>query len=399
MKQAHQEFLDLLRAALKKERIPVQLKDDELREVLALAVRQHLLPVILEAITTSPASSTLSTYKQLVMQQVIRQAEHSIDFYALYRNLRRDGLHPVVVKGSLCSRLYPVEYHRISADDDLYISKAEIPACHKALLRCGLHTETPEELLEKMDEITYRDGENYLYIELHRALFSTGTATLDDLNQFFSNVFEETAELDGLLSMTPHTHLLYLLLHAYKHFIYSGVGIRQTCDIALWARQYGDQIDWELLLKQCRSVHADLFAAAQFRISEKDLGIRLYLPECWASLSVDTEPMLLDMFDGGVFGDDSLTRLHTSTATLNAIEKSRSGGKGSILRSVFPSREYMAGRYSYVRQHPILLPAAWACRILHYFNELGQSNHSSASGSVKLAKERITLMKQYGVIR
>lgn len=40
-------------------------------------------------------------------------------------------------------------------------------------------------------------------------------------------------------------HLIFLLLHAFKHFISSGVGVRQLCDIALWMRRFGAQIDWQ----------------------------------------------------------------------------------------------------------------------------------------------------------
>ena len=45
--------------------------------------------------------------------------------------LRQVGLHPVVVKGQLCSRLYPLRDHRISADDDLLIPDGEFLACHE----------------------------------------------------------------------------------------------------------------------------------------------------------------------------------------------------------------------------------------------------------------------------
>ena len=153
--------------------------------------------------------------------------------------------------------LYPWRFHRISADNDLHISETELLACHHAMLAYGLHTETPEECLEQEDEITYQDEKKRLYIEVHRSLFDTSDEAPDDLNIFFKDAVKNAVEMDGFLAMPPYEHFLYLLLHAYKHFIYSGVGIRQTCDITLWAQRYAGQIRWERLLEECRRVHKE----------------------------------------------------------------------------------------------------------------------------------------------
>lgn len=400
MTQVQKDFLSVLRASLGGAHLSPEPLAQNLPEILANSVPQHLLPLLAEAVpgAFAPRYGDLAPYRQLAIHQTTQQAERSLDFRALYRALRQEGLHPVVVKGELCSRLYPYPYHRTSVDHDLYLPPAEFPACHKVLLAYGLHTEVPEARLSREDEITYQDNEGRFHIELHRALFDTSPQAPDDLNPFFANVFANAVEIDGLLSMPLQEHLLYLLLHAYKHFIYSGVGIRQTCDIGLWARSYAEKIDWAWLLEACRSVHAERFAAAQFRIAGEYLGISLALPDAWRSIVADPGPLLEDMFAGGVFGAESLTRLHTATATLGAIRKNRTGGGPGTLASIFPSRAYLERQYPYLRTRPILLPAAWLSRIFHYFREVRQEDSSSASGSLRLARERIALLKQYGII-
>lgn len=402
MTQAQENFLIALRASRNGEQVEPARFGSTLPEVLAIAIQQHLLPVILETVPEAHApslkDSTLAAYRQLAVQQVTRQAERTLDFYALYRYLRKEGLHPVVVKGELCSRLYPWPYHRISADHDLYIEKTEFPSCHRALLAYGLRTETPEEKLNSTDEVTYRDDNRRYYIELHRALFDTGPDAPDDLNQFFPDVFGRLTEVDGMLSMQPHEHLLFLLLHAFKHFIHSGVGIRQTCDMALWVQAYADQIDWTRLKESCRLVHAERFAAAQFRIAQQYLGCSLPLPDCWQIGSVEAEPMLLDMFAGGVFGVSSLSRQYSSTGTMTAIRRNRAQKKPCILRSIFPTRTHMAKNYPYVQKHPLLLPAAWTSRIFRCIREIRQDGSGNASESLRLTNQRVELMRYYGVI-
>ena len=99
-----------------------------------------------------------------------------------------------------------------------------------------------------------------------------------------------------------------------------------------------------------------------------------------------------------MYGSNDYTRLHSSTVTLNAVKTSRTGEKSAVLRTVFPKREYLERRYPYLKKHPYLLPVAWAQRLAHYASEKKSGAGNSASGSIKLAKERIELMKQYGVM-
>ena len=367
--------------------------------IFTLANQQKLLPILFEAVRKTPAveenAALFAVTKQQVIGQVLNQTVRSAEFADLYRKLRSVELHPIVVKGQLCSRLYPLKDHRISADDDLYIPDAEFMTCHEQLLVNGLTTYTPADELSTADEVTYTKKDSPLYIELHRHLFDSAEDAHDELNHFFTNL--KTIEIDGFLAMLPHGHLLYLILHAYKHFVRSGIGLRQFCDIGLWAREYHTEIDWQHLYDQCASVHAATFAAAAFRIAKDYLGINFDLPAPWDA-SVDVEPLLHDTLCGGVYGSNDYTRLHSSTVTLNAVKASRTGEKSSVLSTVFPKREYLGRRYPYLKKHPYLLPVAWVQRIAHYASEKQSGADNSASGSIKLAKERIELMKQYGIM-
>ena len=391
------QFLHIAKAAVSGGEIPAESVDWP--AVFALAGQQKLLPILFEAVRKMPAAEEnavlFAVTKQQVIGQVLNQTVRSAEFADLYRKLRAAGLHPIVVKGQLCSRLYPLKDHRISADDDLYIPDAEFMACHEQLLANGLTTDTPADELPTADEVSYTKDGSPLDIALHRRLFDSSEDAHDELNHFFADL--NPVEIDGFLAMPPHEHLLYLILHAYKHFVRSGIGLRQFCDIGLWAREYHTEIDWQRLHDQCASVHAATFAAAAFRIAKDYLGIAFDLSTPWDA-SIDVEPLLHDTLCGGVYGSNDLTRLHSSTVTLNAVKTSRTGEKSSVLSTVFPKREYLERRYPYLKKRPYLLPVAWAQRIAHYASEKQSGADNSASGSIKLAKERIELMKQYDIM-
>lgn len=391
------QFLHIAKAAVSGGALPAENVDWP--AIFTLANQQKLLPILFEAVRKMPAAeenvALFAVTKQQVIGQVLNQTVRSAEFSDLYHKLRSAGLHPIVVKGQLCSRLYPLKDHRISADDDLLIPDGEFFACHEQLLANGLTTDTPADELASADEVSYTKNGSPLYIELHRRLFDSSEDAHDELNHFFASL--KPVETDSFLAMPPHEHLLYLLLHAYKHFVRSGIGLRQFCDIGLWALEYHDEIDWQRLHDQCASVHAATFAAAAFRIAGDYLGIEFDLPAPWSE-AVDVELLLHDTLCGGVYGSNDLTRLHSSTVTLNAVKASRTGEKSSVLSTVFPKREYLERRYPYLKKRPYLLPVAWVQRIAHYASEKRSGAGSSASGSIKLGKERIELMKRYGIM-
>ena len=154
--------------------------------VFALAGQQKLLPILFEAVRKMPAAAEnaalFAAVKQQAIAQVLNQTVRSAEFADLYHKLRAAGLHPIVVKGQLCSRLYPLRDHRISADDDLYIPDAEFMACHEQLLANGLTTDTPADELPTADEVPYTKDGSPLYIELHRHLFDSAEDAHDELN-------------------------------------------------------------------------------------------------------------------------------------------------------------------------------------------------------------------------
>ena len=391
------QFLHIAKAAVSGGTLPTEGVNWPI--IFTLANQQKLLPILFEAVRKAPAAeenaALFAVTKQQVIGQVLNQTVRSAEFADLYRKLRSAGLHPIVVKGQLCSRLYPLKDHRISADDDLYIPDAEFMACHEQLLANGLTTDTPAYELATADEVSYTKKDSPLYIELHRHLFDSSEDAHDELNHFFTDL--NPVEIDGFFAMPPYEHLLYLILHAYKHFVRSGIGLRQFCDISLWARDYYAEIDWQHLHDQCASVHAATFAAAAFRIAKDYLGIKFDLPAPWDA-TIDVEPLLHDTLCSGVYGSNDYTRLHSSTVTLNAVKASRTGGKSSVLRSVFPKHEYLERNYPYLKKRPYMLPIAWVQRIAHYASEKQSGADNSASGSIKLAKERIELMKRYDIM-
>lgn len=401
MDRTNELFLNILRAAIRGERfrVPEDVTGDAWQTLLRMAAIHKVEPLFLEAVhaggTLQAAAPELAAaLKRQVKQQVILQTIRTGEFLALNDMLRSAGIPAIVVKGITCRALYPDPDHRPSADEDVLIRRSDYDACREIFDRFGLQAVSEEDSYE----VPFRKPGSPLYIELHKHLFPAESEAYGDLNRFFEGVFDRSVEVSAcggtVRTMAPTDHLFYLLCHAFKHFLHSGFGIRQICDILLFAERYGPEIDWELIRKNCRAIRADRFCAAMFDIGSRHLGFNADAARYPALWHADGAALLADVLSSGVYGTADADRTHSSRLTLDAVAARKEGRRArGVLASAFPSAKALGGRYPYLKKHPCLLPAAWASRMLGYAKE-----NTSAAESLKVGRERVALLRQYGII-
>ena len=170
MNKTDKRLLDALRCAIHGETVSWgdSLLPAEQRELTRLAHAHSVLPLVTEA-----TGCRYEFMAALAKQLTLRQAQRTADFLLLYRELTDRGLHPLVIKGIVLRDLYPQPEQRPSVDEDLLVSDSEWPRLRDALLGCGLHIDG--EPAPDAEEITFRDPERHLYLEVHRRLFAEGS--------------------------------------------------------------------------------------------------------------------------------------------------------------------------------------------------------------------------------
>ena len=393
-------FLNLLASALGNAHDPVpELTGDQWRELFALAAEHKVLPLIFEhayPLVARLDPALAAGAKRQVRLQVVAQTIRTAEFLELYRALEEAGATPLVVKGIVCRQLYPRADHRPSADEDLWIPPEQYPLCHGVMTRLGLVTGETDP--DGVYEVPYRRAGSPLYIELHKHLFPPGFRVADaELNGFFANAHHVIEQVPGgtLRTLHPTDHMTYLLFHAFKHFLHSGFGIRQICDILLFAHRHGGAIDWERVRLSCRAIRAEKFAAALFAIGTRHLGFGPVGP--WGSLYADEKPLLQDVLCAGVYGSADLSRQHSSTITLEAVSTRKKAPAG-ILAAAFPTAKRLEGRYPWLKKQPWLLPVAWTSRMADYLRETKRRPDSSLADALKIGTERVELLKRYDIL-
>ena len=419
MNRSQQLFLDILKEAIQDRPYEKNVSAYPWKDILELARIHKVLPLIFDEVCHLPDMLRLiqeDSYLQKLQiisagaaaEQLIRHDQ----FLRLYEGLQDRGILPCIVKGMTVSRLYPKPCCRPSVDEDILVNETEFPACHEYMLGQGLTLLNPIQNLED-HETAYQSKNGYLYIEVHKTLFDPESRAYGQLTQAFKDVinrsiveelplYSEPDHKVKIATLHPTDHMLYLILHAYKHFLYSGFGIRQVCDINVFARAHQDMIDWDYINKTLNDNKALVFANALWKIGARWLGFEWQDPDP----ALDETLLLEDILEGGLYGTSTMTRLHSSNITLEAASDNLRHGTGSkggfsyLFKSVFPPYDSLKNRYSFLRKMPLLLPVAWLLRIVSYTREIakGEKGLSEVSESVKLGQKRIELLKKYGII-
>lgn len=423
IEEIYRLFLQALKAALGKGQVTWEeaLAKETWTELFRLAEEHRVLPMIFDAVHSCPSAKKADPglfhgFRQRSIHYVMLQAIKTEEFLELYQQLKDAGFAPIVVKGIICRELYPNPDYRISSDEDILIPKEQYERCHETLLACGMICSNPKVDRKTAYEVPYRKKNGLLYIEVHKQLFPEMPGVYERMNAYFKNIEgrsveipEDVAETEGaresvrLITMNPTDYLFYLICHTFKHWILTGCGIRQVCDIIQVANAYGSSIDWDCIKRQCREIRADVFAAAVFEIGERYLNLdpeRSNCPKEWRKSGVDVEPLLADILAGGVYGKSVAGRTHSGTVTSNMVIAGKRGGflRTWLVRSVFPKADVMKSRYPFLERKVYLLPVAWGMRLLSYLKRRLQGREESVVRSVGIGMQRSKLLEQYGVI-
>lgn len=383
-------LLNCISAFLKGEKLTPP-EDTDWQELIQKAAAQKIVPFLYEALGASMPENVKNAVKSSAVSTVALQTKRTAEFLKTYKELNEAGIYPLVVKGIVCRSAYDKPEFRASGDEDVYVPLEDYPAFHEKMLELGYASKKPDYKNAHEERYT-RNG---LLIEGHWELFPQENDALNALNVLADGFWDraETQSVNGvgIKTLEPTDHMIFLLLHTYKHFINSGVGVRQLCDVALWSNRY--ELDWERIREAMRMINGECFAGAVFDAGGKYFGMTC--PESWER--ADSAALIEDALNGGIYGTASANRLHSGSITLGAVENAHKNKKSiPLVKALFPNRAVMEMSYPWVKKSGALLPAAWAVRILRYVGEIGQ--HNSASESIKIGAKRMELLKQYKII-
>lgn len=199
-----------------------------------------------------------------------------------------------------------------------------------------------------------------------------------DTEQYYLDAISHTerTQKEYTLCFAKDYHLIYLFVHAAKHFQGAGYGVRGVLDFSVFLKKYQMELDWEYIWGELEKLGLTTFAR-----------VILSLCQEWFNICVSFEPVEIRkdsymkmkeiIFAGGVYGycgrnieaarvRDQLEKSEISNITLLKWKV--------MIRRIFPECRHMRAYLTGVEKHSILFPIAWGIRWYQAVVKFGMKN-------------------------
>lgn len=224
-------------------------------QIKVLAERQGVSAVVLDGIegchvVSIPLRQKLEWIGEVVQSEAI-QKEQQNTAEQIAELFHQNGIRTCELKGAVVAECYPKPLHRLSADFDCF------------LLAENSETDVWElgnQLIEKagyqVDRNFYKNSTFHfpnLTIENHRFMVPfRGNERLKRFEVMLQGILKSDKEDDRfgdtwLYRPPVMVTALFLIEHAYSHFLHEGLTWKMVLDWLLFSRKHKDEIEWNAL--------------------------------------------------------------------------------------------------------------------------------------------------------
>lgn len=400
------DFVQILKYVIQisKETEGLQLNEPVDWDTLETISKEHnLFPLFYEAACQFPEYRNREDYEDninCVMTMIGQQIKKTETFLELYRAFVKEDLHPIVMKGLICRQLYgKYAEKRPSGDEDILVRKEDFYKVKEIMEAHGFVCSKPDVTmaqLEQLQDVGFYENKIGFLIEVHTNIMGHTNEMRTKMGDCFKDVFEHarTVEIRNVpITTMSHTeHYLFLVLHAFKHFSLSGVGVRQMLDILLYQKTFEQEIDWESVKAALEENHASGYLGDLQFIGEQYLGFELGV----RFETCSPNGLLQDMMEVGVFGKHDDSDILAARINLN-VKQGEKPGVFAWIRMGFPPVRYMMDEAPYLKEKPWLLPVEWVKRWKRFLGKMRKHGGNFMLDSVKKSQKRMELLRKYGL--
>ena len=373
-------------------------------EAVAHEVHTLIYPTLckLNPIQT-PSQDLMDKWRDCTLLAATKQLQCMDEARRVLAAFNKYRIPVIALKGITLRNLYPQPELRTMGDIDLLVQPQLKVEAGKILESMGYNLEA------NISNVSSYYHTNFLNIELHHALFFAPSFVImfaEFEAKLWSNtntdyVFEQISQV-----LSTEDSITYIMAHMSKHFLGSGFGLRQLCDITLLVEKYISSGKNIKFIKENMNQKLSVINLTILKICKDYLN--LYVPLIFEIDNDNVEIMLNYIFKCGVYGKKSITDSISSVVSGSLYGKPRNQ-KGIIHASryllsniLFPPTCKMNERFKYAKKSYVLLPIAWIHRFFHaLINKTKNRPLYEITKIIKIpytAKKRIKLLKSLDLI-
>ncbi len=333
----------------------------------------------------------------------------------LISEMESAGIPCVLLKGIDSARYYADPECRVSADTDILIAPEKEDTAVAFLKKSGFSFDEKDEDMHHSVAHHPQLGMLELHTKLweevcDRDMFADFSFGSESGNKTVSAEISE----GRYYSLDYTDNLIFLTLHMIKHFIYSGASLRMIMDTALFMKENKDEIDKERYvsvmekLGYIETLKALLSVMIKYgELETEDLIIKTDVD------SEITDMITDDLEIGGWQGRKEKNRTDGWYYIMNTKEYTSASGRAKLRKkriakyffAVFPSMEFMRGKYPVLNKHRYLYPLMLIYRIitrgLGFLFKKHTKNRAEINREDELSPEalkRVEIFRRLGII-
>lgn len=308
-------------------------------KLMRFAKKQGLLQyVALYAQTLSDDAQpdvSIRNYLFSVLSQETVCSVNQLDAVAeMQREMEKNGIYNLAVKGAVTKRRYPDEVMRSMGDIDLLYKPEQHHVFKTLMLSLGYG-----DYKEGRKNDTYTRPP-FVTVEAHRELVESGS----DYSDYYKNIWDMARPKSGMkytFEMSVEDELVFNIAHLAEHFKEGGAGVRFIIDVYVYSLidMDRDYVEQELKKLCLNEFYQNINALAKHWFADGES-------------SELTEKLAGFIMAGGVFGD-------SENAAALAVEEGRAR---HFFKVCFPDYDSMKSMYPWLEGKGALLPYAWVLR-------------------------------------
>lgn len=366
MNEAQKQFIELLKAAINKDKVELEGRIFNWDEIIEEANSHDVKGLIYSAIDKRDADDigkdVYENLKKDTLFSALYQRNHINRICDVFDIMRQSDVEIIALKGLILRNLYPNPDLRTMGDSDILIHRGDLEKVKSILYGLGYVEHNATDYHIEFRHKLYSD------IEVHWTLGKG--EYIDILNKYnkymWSNAVEVNMGKTNVKSLCAEELCLYMFVHMKSHMSL-GVGVRQLCDAVLFIKKESQNIDWKSFINKSRKINCDKFIGAILSIC--NILFDMEIPKELDSLIIKDETIITNTIEyilsGGVHGKRNITNKldYIKEDVLYEKESTDKGTIRKIFLAVFPPVKKLELIYSYLDYTKLLVPIAYIQRI------------------------------------
>lgn len=339
-----------------------------------IAKKHNLVSIMAQAMEKLGFESDSDIWKrwlkeknQLIYKSVLMDVERE----AIQDFFEKNNIWYMLLKGMVIRKYYPAPELREMADNDILFDNKYSKEVYDFMTARGYKSDDYNKGYH--DEYLKPPAYNF---EMHRQLVSSKerpkwyeyykdvkSILIKDTNENRETAANsESNNTSNQFYFSDNDFYVYFIVHTYKHFLNSGMGLRTVLDAYLYVSNLQEKLDFDYIEEQLKKLDAydfeQTFRSIAFKMFDENLEDRKW----WDLFDVKEQEMLSYVLDAGTYGNLENSVAHKMGYTKG--EKKKTSDKAKyIFRRLFPSMDTIEEFFPFFYKHKWAIPFLYIYRI------------------------------------